>query len=194
MKRQDNVRDYPEIKIVQWADSDFACYLDVLLSDGKGIYAVDRPIASSAELISQPFDAGYRWTTPGVAKLTFGLGTANSALLLHLGDSYLVRSELVYAWTEGITFHDLNLPSAPGISWATGYGLVVMRCPGYKLDVGGRFASKRHPAALVDPAHFVYAEANEPTADVVTDQQGRSWIKFTGQAAAVHTFRGPGTG
>jgi hypothetical protein len=192
MKRQDERpksergRVYPDIKIVQWMDSDFASYVEVSLGNGQGICSVDRPIATTAEITSQPLTAGFRWTTADTAKLVFGLGAANSAKTLSLGDSYLVASDLIYAWTDGVTFQHVSVPGVPGISWASGLGTVVMRCPGYAFGVG---SFRRQPPLLVDPAHFVYAEAAEPAAEVVTDEQGQSWLKLTSQNGTVHTFK-----
>jgi hypothetical protein len=72
----------------------------------------------------------------------------------------------------------------------SGLGTVVLRSPGYQLDLAAW--CRRNGYVLADPAHFGYAKLTEPAAEVVTDEQGRSWLKITTQLGYSHTFDRPG--
>jgi len=178
----------PKIKIFRWADSDFSACLEVTLRPGGSIGAVERPIATTAEITSQAIAHGFSWTAPTGAKLTFALGGAANASVLTVDDEnrWLVTAELAVAWTDGVTFAPVDVRGAPGLSWVSGVGKLVMRAPGFTLDLAS--GAGRTGFVLVDPAHFGWVFATEPTADVVVDEQGRSWIKATGRNGTIHTF------
>jgi hypothetical protein len=159
MSRRQQDAGEPRVRITAFAAGEAKYSLDVKLKAGQSICAARDPLFFSEGLVFSPVAGGMRWVSPGEGELCFGADGADVAKLEVAKGPYLVATELVVLWTDGVRLQREDVPGVPGFARTGGEGQLWVLLPGEKARMPLRVFGGQ-PDIVVDPARLAWARVS----------------------------------